>query len=157
MGDDPVRRLADWIEDLRYLLTVPAQSVFGQVGCLAGRTIAYRRTAFEPAVAALTRQTVFGIPQHVGDDRVLTNALLRAGWRTDYQSTARVETGAPPDYADRIAWLGDLRALLRRTPWIEAVAWSQLPRRGKAHQRGTGIVDWDVQSDPASAGIIATA
>ena len=43
VGDDPVRRLADWIEDLRYLLTVPAQSVFGQVGCLAGRTIAYRR------------------------------------------------------------------------------------------------------------------
>ena len=62
VGDDPVRRLADWIEDLRYLLTVPAQSVFGQVGCLAGRTIAYRRTAFEPAVAALVRQTVFGRP-----------------------------------------------------------------------------------------------
>src|SRR3954452_13628477 len=58
VGDDPVRRLADWIEDLRYLLTVPAQSVFGQVGCLAGRTIAYRRAAFEPAVAALVRQTV---------------------------------------------------------------------------------------------------
>jgi glycosyltransferase involved in cell wall biosynthesis len=47
VGDDSVRRLADWIEDLRYLLTVPAQSVFGQVGCLAGRTIAYRREAFE--------------------------------------------------------------------------------------------------------------
>ena len=58
----PVRRLADWIEDLRYLLTVPAQSVFGQVGCLAGRTIAYRRVAFEPAVEALVRQTVCGMP-----------------------------------------------------------------------------------------------
>ena len=49
----------------------------------------------------------------------------------------------------------DAVALLAR--YGEAVAWSQLPRRGKAHQRGTGIVDWDVQSDPASAGIIATA
>src|SRR3954471_5279421 len=57
VGRDPVRRLADWIEDLRYGLTVPAQSVFGQVGCLAGRTIAYRRVAFEPAVTALVRQT----------------------------------------------------------------------------------------------------
>ena len=102
-----MRRLADWIEDLRYLLTVPAQSVFGQVGCLAGRTIAYRRTAFEPAVAALTRQTVFGVPQHVGDDRVLTNELLRAGWRTVYQSTARVETDAPPDW--RTFWRQQLR------------------------------------------------
>ena len=98
VGSDPVRRLADWIEDLRYLLTVPAQSVYGQVGCLAGRTIAYRRAAFEPAVTALVRQTVWGVPQHVGDDRVLTNELLRSGWRTVYQSTARVETDAPSDW-----------------------------------------------------------
>lgn len=107
VGDDPVRRLADWIEDLRYLLTVPAQSVFGQVGCLAGRTIAYRRQAFEPAVRALVRQTVFGLPQHVGDDRVLTNELLRAGWRTVYQSTALVETDAPPSW--RAFWHQQLR------------------------------------------------
>jgi hyaluronan synthase len=107
VGDDPDRRLSDWIEDLRYLLTVPAQSVFGQVGCLAGRTIAYRRTAFEPAVEALVRQTVFGVPQHVGDDRVLTNELLRNGWRTVYQSTARVETDAPPDW--RTFWRQQLR------------------------------------------------
>lgn len=104
---DPVRRLADWIEDLRYLLTVPAQSVFGQVGCLAGRTIAYRRTAFEPAVRALIGQTVLGVQQHVGDDRVLTNELLRAGWRTVYQSTARVETDAPPTW--RAFWRQQLR------------------------------------------------
>ena len=97
-GDNAVRRLADWIEDIRYHLTVPAQSVFGQVGCLAGRTIAYRRTAFAPAVERLVRQTVLGVPQHVGDDRVLTNELLRNGWRTVYQSTAVVETDAPSDW-----------------------------------------------------------
>lgn len=97
-GENPVRRLADWIEDIRYHLTVPAQSVFGQVGCLAGRTIAYRRTAFVPAVERLVRQTVLGVPQHVGDDRVLTNELLRSGWRTVYQSSAVVETDAPSDW-----------------------------------------------------------
>jgi hyaluronan synthase len=107
VGDHPVRRLADWIEDLRYLLTVPAQSVFGQVGCLAGRTIAYRRRAFEPAVAALVRQTVLGVPQHVGDDRVLTSELLRGGWRTVYQSTSVVETDAPANW--RTFWRQQLR------------------------------------------------
>jgi hyaluronan synthase len=106
-GENPVRRLADWIEDIRYHLTVPAQSVFGQVGCLAGRTIAYRRTAFEPAVARLVRQTVLGVPQHVGDDRVLTNELLRNGWRTVYQSTALVETDAPSHW--RTYWRQQLR------------------------------------------------
>jgi hyaluronan synthase len=93
-----VRLLADWIESLRYNLTVPAQSAFGQVGCLAGRTIAYRRTAFEPAVERLVRQTVLGLPQHIGDDRVLTSELLRTGWRTVYQSTALVLTEAPDDW-----------------------------------------------------------
>jgi hyaluronan synthase len=106
-GDNPVRRLADWVEDIRYHLTVPAQSLFGQVGCLAGRTIAYRRTAFEPAVARLVGQTVLGVPQHVGDDRVLTNELLRNGWRTVYQSTALVLTDAPSDW--RTYWRQQLR------------------------------------------------
>jgi len=98
VGTNPVRRFADWLEDLRYHLTVPAQSVFGQVGCLAGRTIAYRRSAIEPAVERLVQQTVCGISLHVGDDRVLTNELLRNGWRTVYQSTAHVTTDAPSDW-----------------------------------------------------------
>jgi len=104
---NPVRRLADWMEDLRYHLTVPAQSLFGQVGCLAGRTIAYRRTAFEPAVRRLVGQRVLGIPQQVGDDRVLTNELLRNGWRTVYQPTALVYTEAPDDW--RTFWRQQLR------------------------------------------------
>jgi hyaluronan synthase len=102
-----VRRFADWIEDLRYHMTVPAQSVFGQVGCLAGRTIAYRREAFEPAVERLVRQTVLGVPQHIGDDRVLTNELLKSGWRSVYQSTALVKTDAPPHW--RGFWKQQLR------------------------------------------------
>jgi hyaluronan synthase len=107
VGDSPVRRLADWIEDLRYHLTVPAQSVFGQVGCLAGRTIAYRREAFEPAVERLVGQSVLGVPLHVGDDRVLTNELLRNRWRTVYQSSALVLTEAPSDW--RTFWKQQLR------------------------------------------------
>jgi hyaluronan synthase len=98
VGTNPVRAFADWLEDLRYHLTVPAQSTFGQVGCLAGRTIAYRRVAFEPAVRELVRQRLFGVPVYVGDDRVLTNELLRRGWRTVYQSTALVTTDAPSSW-----------------------------------------------------------
>src|SRR2546423_5537231 len=33
-----VRRFADWLEGLRFHLTVPAQSVFGHVGCLGRPT-----------------------------------------------------------------------------------------------------------------------
>jgi hyaluronan synthase len=103
----PVRRLAAWIEDIRYHLTVPAQSRFGQVGCLAGRTIAYRRAAFAPAVAALTAQRVLGVRLHIGDDRVLTNVMLRSGWRTVYQSAAVVATDAPGTWP--LFWRQQLR------------------------------------------------
>ena len=102
-----VRRLCDWIEDLRYHGTVPAQSVLGQIGCLAGRTIAYRRAAFEPAVEALVAQRVLGLEMHIGDDRVLTNELLRRGWRTVYQETAVVETDCPDTW--RTFWRQQLR------------------------------------------------
>jgi hyaluronan synthase len=53
------------------------------------------------------RQSVFGVPLHVGDDRVLTNELLRNGWRTVYQSTAVVTTDAPSDW--RTFWKQQLR------------------------------------------------
>jgi mannan endo-1,4-beta-mannosidase len=56
------------------------------------------------------------------------------------------------EYEGRVAWLEDLRAMLRRMPWIRAVMWSQLPSRGRAHRAGTsGILDWDVQRDPPAA------
>ena len=58
------------------------------------------------------------------------------------------------DYTDRVPWLLDLRAMLARSPWIRAVVWSQLPSRGKAHQTGTGNVDWDVRRDPAAASLL---
>ena len=58
------------------------------------------------------------------------------------------------DYAVRVQWLRDLRAMLSRSPWIHAMAWSQLPSRGKAHQTGTGTLDWDVLRDPAAASLL---
>jgi hyaluronan synthase len=102
-----IRRLADWIEDIRYRYSVPAQSVLGQIGCLAGRTIGYRRAAFEPAVERLVRQRVLGVEMSVGDDRVLTNEILRSGWRTVYQSTAQVWTDTPSTW--RKFWAQQLR------------------------------------------------
>jgi hypothetical protein len=59
-------------------------------------------------------------------------------------------------YAGRVPWLADLRRMLATMPWIRVVAWSQLPSRGKVHQSGTGILDWDVQKDaPAAAELAA--
>ena len=62
-----------------------------------------------------------------------------------------VLTETNTEWDGRIAWLRDLRRMLRDTPWVRAVMWSQLLSRGKAHRGGGGIVDWDIQRDPAAA------
>jgi hypothetical protein len=58
------------------------------------------------------------------------------------------------DYAVRLPWLRNLRTMLGGMPWVRALVWSQLPSRGRAHQTGTGDVDWDVRRDPASAALL---
>jgi mannan endo-1,4-beta-mannosidase len=73
-------------------------------------------------------------------------AELRASYRRPI-----VLTEVNTDYHGRVRWLRDLRRLLRRTPGISAVYWSQLPSRGTAHLKDAGFLDWDVQRDPAAA------
>jgi hypothetical protein len=66
-----------------------------------------------------------------------------------------VLTEVNTQYAGRVEWLRDLRAMLATMPWIDAVTWSQLPSRGKVHQTGTGVVDWDVRGDAAAGSELA--
>jgi hypothetical protein len=55
----------------------------------------------------------------------------------------------------RVRWLQDLRRTVRRTRWIRAVVWSQLPSRGKVQRRRKiGDTDWDVTRDPAAARVL---
>jgi len=63
-------------------------------------------------------------------------------------------TEANTQYGGRVAWLRDFRAMLRRSPWITAVAWSQLPSRGAAQMRDPGDLHWNVQRDPCAAAVL---
>src|SRR5215217_2780714 len=75
---------------------------------------------------------------------------LRALHRDFGKPVVLAETNT--DWAGRVPWLRDLRAMLAGMPWVRAVMWSQLPSRGQAHRAGTsGLLDWDVQRDPAAA------
>jgi hypothetical protein len=100
---------------------------------------------------------------------VVGSTMINFGGRKDY-SVARfaprlralhslyrrpvVITEANTEYRRRVAWLRQFRQMLRTMPWINAVAWSQLPSRGKAHLKSIGNLSWDVQRDPASAAVL---
>ncbi len=90
-------RFADWMEDIRSTFAMPAQSVFGHVGCLPGRTIAFRTALLREIVPEFMTERFLGVHIEVSDDRSLTNLALRQGWRTVYQRTSRVLTDAPTD------------------------------------------------------------
>jgi len=75
-----------------------AQSVFRTVYCCPGALSAYRVAVVRDVLAEWERQTFLGTPCTYGEDRALTNLILRAGYDTVYQRTAIVQTIVPTSY-----------------------------------------------------------
>jgi hyaluronan synthase len=71
-----------------------AESVFGAVTCCSGCFAAYRREAVMPHLAAWEHQRFLGAPATFGDDRSLTNFVLR-DWRVTYEARAVSHTIVP--------------------------------------------------------------
>jgi hyaluronan synthase len=116
-------RWADWMENSRALYSMPAQSVLGTVGCLPGRTIAFRRDVLEASMREFMTGRFLGIFLEVSDDRTLTNLALKRGYRTVYQSTSLVFTDAPVHYKkmmkQQLRWSrGSQYNTLRMLPWM---------------------------------------
>ena len=76
-----------------------AQSVFRTVYCCPGALAAYRACVVRQVLCEWERQTFLGTPCTYGEDRALTNLILRAGCDTVYQRTAVVHTVVPETYA----------------------------------------------------------
>ena len=94
-GRTMLTRWADWLENVRNEYSMPAMSVLGTVGCLPGRTIAFRRSILVDSMDRFLTERFLGVFLEVSDDRTLTNYTLMAGYRTVYQSTSLVFTDAP--------------------------------------------------------------
>lgn len=118
-----ITRWADWLENTRALYSMPAQSVLGQVGCLPGRTIAFRRHILMQVMDKFMTEKFLGVFLEVSDDRTLTNLTLKAGYRTVYQHTSLVYTDAPLEirklYKQQLRWSrGSQYNTLRMLPWM---------------------------------------
>jgi hyaluronan synthase len=89
------RMCADWLEQIRFDLVVPAQSVFGNVFCLPGRTMAFRTSIFKNIIPKVANKIIMGLDIIIGDDRDLTSETLNLGYKTVYQSNSVVLTDCP--------------------------------------------------------------
>ncbi|MGC8724107.1 MAG: glycosyltransferase family 2 protein [Acidobacteriota bacterium] len=83
------------------------QSVFGGVLCTPGALSAYRASAVRGELPAWLEQRFLGNPATIGEDRALTNRILRSGYRVVYQREAVVLTKLPVSY-------GGLRRMMLR-------------------------------------------
>lgn len=118
-----ITRWADWLENSRALYSMPAQSVLGQVGCLPGRTIAFRRSIMEKVMEKFMTERFMGVFLEVSDDRTLTNLTLKEGYRTVYQYTSLCYTDAPLQikklFKQQLRWArGSQYNTLRMLPWM---------------------------------------
>lgn len=116
-------RWADWMENSRARYSMPAQSVLGQVGCLPGRTIAFRRQILADNMEAFMGERFLGVFLEVSDDRTLTNLALKAGFRTVYQETSLVYTDSHTRlrrlFRQQLRWArGSQYNTLRMLPWM---------------------------------------
>lgn len=116
-------RWADWMESVRNEYAMPAMSALGTVGCLPGRTIAFRRQVLVDAMDNFLKARFLGVFLEVSDDRTLTNETLKQGYRTVYQSTSKVYTDAPTNWRkmarQQLRWArGSQYNTLRMFPWM---------------------------------------
>jgi len=122
-GRNVLTRWADWLENVRNEYSMPAMSVLGTVGCLPGRTIAFRQSILIGCMERFLTERFLGVFLEVSDDRTLTNYTLTAGYKTVYQSTSLVYTDAPTSLRNLVKqqfrWArGSQYNTLRMLPWM---------------------------------------
>lgn len=75
-----------------------AQSALGSVFCTPGALSAYRKEAVMTALPEWINQTFMGQPSTIGEDRAMTNMILKQGYKVFFQRHAYVFTNIPERY-----------------------------------------------------------
>jgi hyaluronan synthase len=131
---DVLNKTANWLtrmQQVRYYVAFRVikgcESLFGAVTCASGCFSAYRRTALLEVLERWETQRFLGRRATFGDDRALTNYVLRH-WRITYQSQARSHTLVPEKL--RVFGVQQLRwkkSWLRESLHVSSFIWRKNP------------------------------
>lgn len=122
-GRNLITMIAGLLEEIRAEGTMKAMSVTGKVGCLPGRTIAFRTSIMREAMHEFMSETFMGLHKEVSDDRSLTNITLKMGYKTVMQDTSVIYTDCPLKWKkflrQQLRWAeGSQYNNIRMTPWM---------------------------------------
>lgn len=111
-----------------FQLLKAAESVLGAVSCCSGCFSAYRRSAVEPLLEAWEHQRFLGAACTYGDDRALTNMVIRDHHRSVYHAGAVALTDVPTQYPgffrQQLRWK---KSWLRESPILLSHIWRSRP------------------------------
>ena len=113
---------------ISFQLLKAAESVLGAVSCCSGCFSAYRRSAVEPLLDSWEHQRFLGAACTYGDDRALTNMVIKDGSRSEYHAGAVALTDVPVAYQgffrQQLRWK---KSWLRESPILLAHIWWSRP------------------------------
>ncbi len=91
------------MQEVRYFNAFRAikasESLLGYVMCCSGCCSAYRRSALDEVMGDWIKQSFLGQKCTYGDDRSLTNMVMRRGYKAVYNQNAITYTNVPDTYA----------------------------------------------------------
>ena len=104
------------------------QSTYGTVYCCPGALSAYRASVIREVLPAWMAQTFLGVECTYGEDRALTNFILKHGYDSVYQNSAVVWTMAPESYSKLCRmYLRWDRSYIREEIRFARIVWSRPP------------------------------
>lgn len=98
LADGLIPKLLDLSFTMAFDFLRRGQSVYGGVLCTPGALSAYRASVIKPSLEQWADQTFLGRPANIGEDRALSNIVLRGGHHITYQRDAIVNTKVPCGY-----------------------------------------------------------
>jgi hyaluronan synthase len=111
-----------------FQLLKAAESVLGAVSCCSGCFSAYRRSAVEPLLEGWEHQKFLGAACTYGDDRALTNMVIKDRYRSEYHAGAVALTDVPIAYdgffRQQLRWK---KSWLRESPILLSHIWRSRP------------------------------
>lgn len=94
----PMARMLDVAFTFAFDFMRASESEVDTVTCCPGALSAWRRTLVDEVREEWNAQTFLGEPASIGEDRAMTNFVLRRGFHVKYQSTAIVLTEVPTTF-----------------------------------------------------------
>ena len=98
-GQGIIPRMVDIVFVFSFDFMRASQSMYRTVTCTPGALSAYRKSAVMGVLDKWRDQTFLGRPANIGEDRAMTNMILRQGYDVVFQQNARVFTEVPAAYA----------------------------------------------------------